>query len=111
MVEDERPLREIMGEVLGEAGYASILAGTAKEALELVGVHPVDLSIVDLALPDMSGADLAATLRRKHPRVPVLMMSGHLRMDEEPKGTERAFLQKPFTIDALLGLVRRLLAP
>lgn len=114
IVEDEEMLRELAREILEAAGYTVRVAGAAEVALALAAERPPRLLITDVMMPGVGGCDLAAQLRRKHPEMSVLFVSGHpkgevLGRDDLSSGT--AFLQKPYSREALLGAVARALAP
>jgi len=114
VVEDQPELRDLIQILLVEAGYHVLAAADPDEALAL-GSAPgvtVDLLLTDVVMPEMSGPDLAAELRRRRPEVEVLFMSGYFGdalarygLDE----TTAEVVAKPFRPDALLGAVRRTL--
>ena len=60
---------------LQRAGYSVITARTGQEGLERFAVSPVDLVLLDYAMPDSNGDDVAATMRRIKPDVRILMFS------------------------------------
>jgi PAS domain S-box-containing protein len=109
LVEDEAEVRTLAGRVLRQAGYAVVEAAGAAEALAVAGSGGarIDLLLTDVVMPGMKGMELARSLRKRRP-LRVLYMSGYTDSDAirqavlEP-GT--AFLQKPFTPDALVRKV------
>ncbi|MBA3553746.1 MAG: PAS domain-containing protein, partial [Gemmatimonadales bacterium] len=114
LVEDEDQLRELGRRVLERAGYAVLTAVDAESAAAIADRHPghINLLITDMALPRMSGRELAARLGIHRPAIKVLYVSGtsddaiaRHRMLEP--GTE--FLEKPFSLDGLLRKVRQVL--
>jgi PAS domain S-box-containing protein len=116
VVEDEESLRSLVARILGGLGYTVLLAATATEALEIVqeSESPVDLLLTDVVLPGgMQGNDLARSVLRFWPDLPVLYMSGYARdaivhagrLDEGVN-----YLEKPFTPDSLAAKVREVLA-
>jgi PAS domain S-box-containing protein len=116
LAEDEEPLRVLLGRVLAGSGYHVISGRNGVEALEAVHARGgrVDLLLTDLVMPRMTGAELARALGGEQPGMKVLFMTGHTEeanvLDRfEHAGVE--VIQKPFTNEALLGLVRRLLGP
>lgn len=116
LVEDEPSLRQGIRRLLERAGYAVLTAATATEAMERAADRGVtiDLLVTDLALPGLSGRQVAAVLQRGRPGLRVLYISGHDEDDLSAGGNLRpgdAFLQKPFTVEALLHQVQALLEP
>jgi two-component system, cell cycle sensor histidine kinase and response regulator CckA len=114
IVEDEDAVRRMAFRVLERAGHEiQVFARPAEaEAYLSRADAPVDLLVTDVRMPELSGHDLADRVRRVHPELPILFVSGY---PEEADLKARlgdprsAFLPKPFTPDALLGAVRRLL--
>lgn len=117
LVEDEAAVRKLAALMLEELGYRVTTASDGAEALELVEVardFPVDLLVTDVVMPRTGGLELAARLRRAHPELPVLFVSGYAESSPLPSdGLELArrdgFLQKPFTRAALATRVREVL--
>jgi two-component system cell cycle sensor histidine kinase/response regulator CckA len=116
LAEDEEPLRILIGRVLAGSGYQVISGRNGFEALEAVHARGgrVDLLLTDLVMPRMTGAELASALGGEQPGMKILFMTGHT---DDPAVLGRfdqgaaEVLQKPFTNEALLGIVRRLLGP
>jgi CheY-like chemotaxis protein len=115
LVEDEASLREILGEVLDDAGYRVLPAATADDALAAVRAHrgPIHLMLADVNLPGTSGPELAAQLQFLHAAARVLYMSGHSEEIVARRGVVHPvslLLQKPFTPTTLLHRVQESLA-
>ncbi len=116
VAEDEDALRVLLGRVLAGSGYQVIAGRNGAEALEAARSRGgrVDLLLTDLVMPRMNGAELASALTGEQPGLKVLFMTGHT---DDPSLTARfgdgvvELIQKPFTNEALLGQVRRLLGP
>jgi len=115
VVEDEDAVRGLLDEMLTGLGYRVALAANGGEALLLVeekGRKP-DLLITDVVMPQMSGKLLAERLRRRHPDLKTLFMSGYT---DDVIARQRAldpgssFIQKPFNISDLAAKVRALLS-
>jgi PAS domain S-box-containing protein len=114
LVEDAEPLRLLIRELLESAGYAVLDADAPERALALARAHggPIDLVLTDMVMPRMGGQELATMLAAILPGLRVVFMSGYSdqavgeQVTLEP-GT--LFLQKPFTLDALMRTVRRAL--
>ena len=77
VVDDERNILSSLGSALEREGYRVLRAETGEEALACVTTNVVDLVMLDVLLPDISGLDVLARLRREFPRILVIMMSGH----------------------------------
>ena len=110
VVEDEVQVREIAARFLQRAGYDVRTASDAGTALGLLSsAGPFDLVLTDSAMPGMRGDDLAIEISRVQPGLPVILMSGYADPAESPSSAVAAFIQKPFTMAALLAEVRRLI--
>lgn len=107
VVEDEVLIRMLVVDELRDADYDVVEAGSADEALELLGtLAPVDLIISDVRMPgSIDGLGLLAAVKAKCPRMPFIVTSGHI----EPslaiqKGADQ-FLPKPFSTHVVLSAV------
>jgi signal transduction histidine kinase/CheY-like chemotaxis protein len=114
LVEDEAGLRELVRECLEGSGYRVLEARQAAHALEIAGDYagPIDLLVTDVVMPGMSGRELSERLAASHAGMRVLYMSGYTDDAVVLHGVlaeEMAFLQKPFTLNALARKVRALL--
>jgi len=114
LVEDEESLRSIVREILEASGYTVIEARHAGHALEIAEGHPapIHLLMTDVVMPGMSGSELVVRLAASHAETRVLYMSGYTNDAVVLHGVlaaEVAFLQKPFTAEALARKVREVL--
>jgi len=114
LVDDDTPFRAIVSELLGLAGYRVLEAQNGLEALRLNRRFPgrIDVAIIDVVMPLMSGVALVDRIRRKRP-VCFLLMSGVTSVpaaDRTQWPRDAAYLQKPFTYRELLGTVQGLLS-
>jgi len=114
LVEDEEPVRALIKRTLVARGYRVLDAGNGAQALSLSNQHKgtFKLLITDLMMPDMSGWELAERLGRSCGDMKVLFMSGYTNEDILRRGAltpEVAFLQKPFSPDAIAHKVREVL--
>jgi PAS domain S-box-containing protein len=110
LVEDEEGVRDFVHIVLEQAGYDVIPSIDGEQALALYRNQPdrIDLVLTDVVMPNRTGPDLAAELRRLRPGVRVLFMSGYTGGTastpvEMPPGSR--LLEKPFSLDRLLRAV------
>lgn len=114
VVDDEPDLCEIVRRMLDGRGFAVLTAGGVGAARARCGSHtgPIDLLVTDVRMPDGSGPDLADEVRRAHPTMAVLYMSGlpsHVGEVVELTGAGERVLGKPFTPTELLAAVDTLL--
>jgi CheY-like chemotaxis protein len=77
LVEDDPLIRTATAEMLADLGHGVFQAGNAEEALAVLEAETVDVLMADIGLPGMSGSDLAAEARRRHPGLTVVFASGH----------------------------------
>ncbi|MGP0020469.1 MAG: response regulator [Candidatus Sulfotelmatobacter sp.] len=108
LVEDEAFVREVTGEVLRSAGYEVLIARNASEAESAYAGRRggVELLLSDVVLPGENGRVLAGRLRRDHPELKVLLVTGYA---EQMGLREEECLAKPFSTDVLLRKVREML--
>lgn len=110
MVDDDQSVRETISEILKESGFECLLASDGGTALKVFveTVPPVNLVILDWAMPGLDGADTYRLLRGIDPQVKAILMSGYQRCEEvESLVAEgvKAFISKPFEIESLLRAV------
>lgn len=116
LVEDEHELRKLAAMALELASYSVIEASCGEEALEICS-NPeceIDLLLTDVIMPGMGGGELVKRATRVRPGLRILYMSGYTDdsiVRHGVSGSEAAFLQKPFTLDALSKKVREVLDP
>jgi signal transduction histidine kinase/ActR/RegA family two-component response regulator len=113
IVEDEQEVRELASEFLSAAGYGVLTAEDGVEALatvERMG-KSIHLVLTDMVMPKMRGLELGQQLRARLPKVKVAYMTGYL--EKNPGAQElldgAPFLQKPFSREALVALVKQAL--
>ena len=114
LVEDEESVRQLVRETLELRGYRVLEAENGQAALTLTQSHErkIDLVITDVVMPGMSGHELVQQLLKVRPEVKVLYLSGYTE-DAFAEGItdNKAFLQKPFTLQSLSRKVREVLGP
>jgi CheY-like chemotaxis protein len=114
LVEDEAVVRDLVRQILQGSGYTVLEAATGEEALQICTQHagPLHLLLADVVLPGISGPELAQQLTLLRSPLQVLYMSGYVQdtiARHEMFDNQRSYLQKPFTPDVLLRLVRETL--
>jgi len=114
VVDDEEAIRRMMEKMLWNSGYTVLNASSAVEALSVCQERStdVDLVVTDIAMPGMSGFDLAQRISERWPSIRILFMSGCANdLSVRRQLYERPLLPKPFTRDELASKVRELLTP
>ncbi len=112
VVEDETPLREQLVERLRAEGYAVDEAADGQEGAYFGNEYPIDLAIVDIGLPKLSGIEVIKDIRKNEKRYPVLILTARGRWQEKVEGLEAGaddYMVKPFHIEELLARVRALI--
>jgi len=115
VVEDEPGVRNLVREVLLKHGYDVIEAADGEDAIRILekrGPGTIDLLVTDLVMPRISGKELSDKLCAMDGGLKVLYMSGYTSSTVVRHGVatgSTAFLQKPFTPEALAGKVREVI--
>jgi len=110
LVEDDRVLRQALGDTLEIGGFAYRAVGSAEEALEAVQDDAFSLVVSDVNMPGMDGHQLLTQLRRQQPQLPVLLMTAHAAVERAVEAMRQGaadYLVKPFEPKALISLVAR----
>lgn len=114
VVEDEESLAKGLAFNLEQEGYEPVVFGEGPAALAYFEQHPgeVDLILLDLMLPGMSGYEICRSIRTVDGRVPILVLSARTLSEDRSQafdsGTDQ-YLTKPFALPELLSRVRNLL--
>ena len=109
LVDDDEAVRQVVASTLAEAGLVVFQATDGPEALAYLDeIEKIDLVIADYGMPAMNGIEFTERARARHPRLPVILMTGNA--DTAPLQREKYLLQKPFRAPALLSLVAAALA-
>jgi nitrogen-specific signal transduction histidine kinase len=114
IAEDQEAVREMVTEFLSNLGYKVLPARNGAEALHLASHFegPIHLLVTDAIMPEMGGAALATRLAQILPAIKILYVSGYASDEQALAGVVargEAFLQKPFTLAALVQTIRVLL--
>jgi hypothetical protein len=111
LVEEEGGIRTLVRKILDRNGYLVLEASSAEQALRIAADHRgvIDLLITGMALPGATGLELAGQLERARPALKTVYVFGYTSKDialaaDLPENT--SFLQKPFSLDALLRKVK-----
>lgn len=111
VIEDEPGIREALREQLSRAGFTVDLAADGEDGLHAGLELPVDVAIVDLGLPKISGLELIRRLREKGKGFPVLVLTARDRWQDKVEGLEAGaddYVSKPFHFEEVLARVQAL---
>jgi two-component system, cell cycle sensor histidine kinase and response regulator CckA len=111
LVEDEDAVRSFAARALGQRGYQVLEASTGAEALEVFEGHDgdVDLVVSDVVMPEMDGPTLMKQLRKDHPDLKIIFISGYAEdafRRNLAENEDFLFLQKPFDLKQLAAAVK-----
>ena len=109
VVDDSKLARIVAGKAIAalQPDWVRVEAGSAAEALTIVGAEHIDLAILDFNMPDKDGLELAADLRAAHPDMPIAVITANVQ-DEivaRVRALNATFVAKPVTQDALGGFI------
>ena len=109
VVDDDASVLRVIGAMARAQGHEVALAGSAQEALEQFRPGAFDVVITDLAMPNMSGRQLAEALKEIDPGVPIIIMSGFAASEEASAAAAsvEAIIDKPVTFSKLREVLQR----
>ena len=112
ITDDERDIRELISDILKDEGFTTRLAANSDQCMKEIANEPPALMILDIWLKDsgMDGIDILKAVKRDHPDIPVVIISGHGNIEIAVAATKQGaydFIEKPFNIDQLMVVIRR----
>lgn len=112
IVEDETELRQQLHQRLKAAGYAVDVADNGEDGCYIGKEYPIDVAVVDIGLPNMSGIEMVRALREAGKDFPVLILTARGRWQDKVEGLEAGaddYLVKPFHMEELEARLKALL--
>ncbi len=112
VIEDDATLRESLARQLAEAGFAIEQAADGKEGLYYAEEYPIDLAIIDLGLPGMSGLEIIERVRAEGKTYPILILTARDRWEDKVDGLSAGaddYVVKPFHFEEVSARVNALL--
>ncbi|HEY2774383.1 MAG TPA: sigma-54 dependent transcriptional regulator [Candidatus Binatia bacterium] len=112
VVDDEADVRRVIGDALADAGCKVLTAEDAGTALEILDRGGIDVAFLDINLGRASGFDILDTVRRRGGTTDVVIITGKASVANAIEATRRGaydYVTKPFDLDHLVGLTRRIL--
>jgi two-component system nitrogen regulation response regulator NtrX len=112
IIDDEKDIRDLIGDILKDEGYSVRLAGNSDDCMTAINEEVPSLMILDIWLKDsrMDGIDILKSVKRDNPDVPVVIISGHGNIEIAVAAIKQGaydFIEKPFNIDQLMVVVSR----
>jgi CheY-like chemotaxis protein len=107
VIDDEPAITEVLRQVLEDEGYRVAVANNGQAGLRLIQEEQPDLVLSDVMMPGLGGIELARRVQRDPclKGTPVILMSAGRGPGSDLEGLCRAFVRKPFSIDAVVGVV------
>jgi DNA-binding response OmpR family regulator len=112
VIDDEEEVRNMVGRLLGDAGFQIKYAADGASGLERVALDHPDLVVLDVNLPDIGGLEILEKIREIADAPPVVLLTGSEDAETFTKGVGKgaaAYVKKPFRFDDLLAACRRVL--
>ncbi len=114
VVEDEHMLVDLLRSLLERKGYTVLTAEEGDEALQLFAEkhRQIDLVLMDVGLPKVSGWEALQSMRERDPNIPIILASGYLGAEAEERSLEAgasAYISKPYVPETVHAIVRRVL--
>jgi two-component system response regulator PhoP len=112
VIEDDTTLRESLCKQLVDAGFGVEQAADGREGLHFALEYPIDLAIIDLGLPEMSGQEIIKELRAKGKTYPVLILTARDRWQDKVDGLSAGaddYVVKPYHFEEISARVNALL--
>jgi two-component system response regulator PhoP len=111
VIEDDNTLRETLVGQLTGSGFAVEQAADGKEGLYFALEYPIDLAIIDLGLPEMSGLDIIREVRKQGKSFPILILTARDRWEDKVSGLDAGaddYVVKPFQFEEVIARVNAL---
>ncbi len=109
IVDDDALLTDLFRQSITKRGFQVMEANTGANALTLLSAQDVQIVVLDMTLPDMTGLQVAQSLLQTHPHLPIVMATGH---DLDPSGMPANIVdivRKPFSLRSLATHLHTLL--
>ncbi len=112
IIEDEPQLQQQIATHLEADNFVVDITGNGKEGLFFATEYPVDIAIIDIGLPELSGIEIIKQLRKDGSQLPILVLTARSRWQDKVEGLEAGaddYLVKPFQMEELLARIHALL--
>lgn len=110
VIDDDPNLRKTLADILRHKGYATVSASNGMEGLASMQQNPVNLALIDIGLPDISGVEVLKRIKADFPTTEVIILTGNATLDsaiEAANWGAFSYLVKPYDIEQLTLNIRR----
>ena len=110
LVDDEEGFRTAIARRLGKRGFAPAQASTGEECLEILGRESMDVVVLDVKMPGMSGIDTLKEIKLRHEKIQVILLTGNVAVSDGIEGIKSGafdYLTKPVEIDHLVNKIKQ----
>ena len=108
-IDDEKIGLRVRKIMLESHGFKVLTATSGEQGLSLIDKHQVDLVVLDYYMPGMNGGDVAAELRRRKPKVPIVFLSAYFTLPPAALELANAFITKGDPPDVLIDKIEQLI--
>ncbi len=112
LVDDEEGFRTAVARRLGKRGFLIFQASNGEQCLTILDKDPVNVVILDVKMPGMSGIDTLKTIKQAHPEIQVILLTGNVAVADGIEGIKSGafdYLTKPVEIDHLVNKINQAL--
>ena len=112
IVDDDMSIRQVLKEIVTVYGYTALMSDSARDAISMLAKEKVDLVLLDLRMPEISGEEFLDFIRKKGFKTPVVVVSAHV--DKEMarslgKMGISGIISKPFEVERVIDVMNRAL--
>jgi len=110
LVDDEEDFRRTIAKRLRRRGMSPEEAGNGEECLTMIDEHPMDVVVLDVKMPGMSGIEILRRIKEKHPGTEVLLLTGYATTHDGVEGIKAGafdYLSKPVELEQLIGKIQQ----
>ena len=111
IIDDDRSMRLTLSMIVQEEGYSVLTAASGEEGLAVAERAPVDVALIDMKMPGISGDEVCLALKRIRPAAEVILVTAHVAAEAAERAMAAgadSIVYKPLDLDALLGRISAL---
>jgi DNA-binding NtrC family response regulator len=112
VIDDDPNIRKTLSDILQTKGYEPFIVEDGTEGLAFIDGKEINLVLIDLGLPDMSGLEVLKRVKADHPSIEAIILTGNASLESAIEATNKgafSYLRKPFDVDQLILHIKRAL--